>query len=102
MTHEKKSDLPYKKAPCNACPMTKGCMKGWLGSSRIAEILSGDTFVCHKDTGMQCAGHMIIRGQQNGFVRLASSLSLPLPLSGHKNVFSTERECIEHHRNSKR
>ncbi len=65
----------------------------------MAEILEADTFVCHKNTKLQCAGHMLIKGQANGFVRLAGRLNIDLPLSGRELVFDTEDDCIKHHNN---
>ena len=46
-------------------------MQGWLGAERMAEILATDSFVCHKKTDYQCAGHMLIKGGDNAFVSLA-------------------------------
>lgn len=53
--------------------------------------------VCHKKTEMQCAGHMLISGQENAFVRLAHRLRIPLDLTGREQVFETKAACIEHH-----
>lgn len=58
-------NLPNMKAPCVDCPFRKDSLKGWLGGPRMAEILEEDSFVCHKKTDMQCAGHMIMNGEQN-------------------------------------
>jgi hypothetical protein len=46
---------------------------------------------------MQCAGHMLINGQANAFVRLADRLRIPLDLSGSEQVFESKAACIEHH-----
>lgn len=74
-------------------------MKGWLGEQRTAEILAADSFVCHKRTDMQCAGHMLINGNGNAFVRMASMLNIALDLSGHEQVYASRAACIEHHKN---
>ena len=89
--------LPYMNSPCPDCPFTAKCMEGWLGEERIKEILSADTFVCHKRHDLQCAGHMIIKGDANTFVRLADRLGIPVALTGQDKVFNTEQECVEHH-----
>lgn len=89
--------LPNVKTPCKDCPMTKGCRKGWLGRERMKSILEGELFVCHKDTSLQCAGHMLIKGEENDFVRLAKILGHKLKLTGRKKVFDTVQECIDHH-----
>jgi hypothetical protein len=65
----------------------------------MPEILAGDSFVCHKNTKLQCAGHMLIKGGANAFVRLARRLRIDLPLKGRHLVFETEQECIAHHEN---
>lgn len=70
-------------------------MKGWL--NRMSEILEADSFVCHKNTKLQCAGHMLIKGKKNAFVRLAGRLRIDLPLKGRELVFETEQDCIAHH-----
>jgi len=85
------------KAPCQECPFRKDSQKGWLGRERIAEILNVDSFVCHKKTDMQCAGHMLINGQENAFVQLAARLRLNLNLSGIEQVFPSKMACIDHH-----
>lgn len=63
----------------------------------MPEILEGDSFVCHKNNKLQCAGHMLIKGKANSFVRLAGRLRIDLPLSGRKLIFETEQDCISHH-----
>tara|TARA_Y100001972_G_scaffold121122_1_gene164631 strand:- start:1075 stop:1269 length:195 start_codon:yes stop_codon:yes gene_type:complete len=63
----------------------------------MAEILDASSFVCHKNNELQCAGHMLIKGQENDFVRLADSLKLPTGLNGHDQVFDSPAECIAHH-----
>lgn len=89
--------LPYVKKPCKDCPFRKDCLRGWLSRSRMDEILESDTFVCHKNTDLQCAGHMLIKGNANAFVRLANRLGFKMRLRGRELVFDTEREAIEHH-----
>ncbi|MBA1280561.1 hypothetical protein G7023_22775 [Pseudomonas stutzeri] len=89
--------LPHMKKPCCDCPYRKDSLKGWLGTDRVAELLEADSFVCHKDTTIQCAGHMLINGERNGFVRLANRLRIPLDLKGKELVFESREACIEHH-----
>lgn len=90
--------LPHIKKPCRDCPFRKDTRKGWLGADRMAEILAADSFVCHKKTSMQCAGHMLINGNDNGFVRLAARLRIMLDLSGKEQVFESKAACIDHHK----
>lgn len=87
--------LPHVKKPCKDCPFRKDCLKGWL--NRMEEILEADTFVCHKNNDLQCAGHMLMKGRDNAFVRLAGRLSIDLPLSGRELCFDNEEDAIEHH-----
>lgn len=91
--------LPNMTRPCRDCPFRKDTQKGWLGAPRMVEILAADSFVCHKKTDHQCAGHMLIKGSENGFVRLAERLDIPLNLAGRDQVFESEALCIEHHSN---
>lgn len=91
--------LPNMKAPCQDCPFRKDSLRGWLGGDRTAEILAADSFVCHKKTDMQCAGHMLINGDENAFVRIARRLRIALNLSGAEKVFANKAACIEHHKN---
>jgi hypothetical protein len=91
--------LPNMKAPCRDCPFRTDTLKGWLGAERMAEILAADSFVCHKNTDMQCAGHMLINGLNNAFVRLAARLRIPLNLGGADTVFASTAVCIKHHEN---
>jgi hypothetical protein len=64
----------------------------------MAEILSAESFVCHKKTKLQCAGHMLINENENAFVRLAAQLKIPLTLSGRELIFTSKVACIEHHK----
>lgn len=89
--------LPNVHKPCKDCPFRKDSFKGWLGSERMKEILNAESFVCHKKTTLQCAGHMLIKGQNNAFVHMASRLGLDTELSGREDVFDTEQDCIDHH-----
>lgn len=91
--------LPHINKPCKDCPFRKDTLQGWLGEEGMNEILAADSFVCHKKTDMQCAGHMLIKGNENGFVRLANHLKIPLSLRGSELIFSSKSACIEHHKN---
>lgn len=92
--------LPHIARPCRDCPFRQDSLKGWLGAERMAEILEIDSFVCHKKTDKQCAGHMLISGESNAFVRLAGRLGIELELSGRELVFDSQQACIEHHSKS--
>ncbi|MGP9633774.1 DUF6283 family protein [Halomonas sp. AOP43-A1-21] len=96
MSHQRPR-LPYIKKPCRDCPFRKDAMEGWLGEKRMAEIVTAESFVCHKKTDHQCAGHMLLNGAENGFVWLARHLDIPLSLSGRELVFESRSDCIEHH-----
>lgn len=95
--------LPYMNAPCSDCPFRKDSLQGWLGKKRMTSILQSHSFVCHKTTNKtdsdrrQCAGHMIIKGDENKFVYLAKRLRIPLDLRGKDLIFESEQECIKHH-----
>ena len=91
------TSLPNCKKPCANCPFRTDAPEGWLGSERMAEILDQGSFVCHKKQHLQCAGHMLINGQRNDFVRMASRLNIPLDLSGRELVFETRDQCVDHH-----
>ncbi|PHV19161.1 hypothetical protein CSQ92_27695 [Janthinobacterium sp. BJB446] len=92
-------NLPNMKAPCRDCPFRKNATKGWIGGARMEEILEADSFVCHKNTDMQCAGHMLINGESNAFVRLAARLRIALHLTGVEQIFASKTACIDHHKN---
>jgi len=89
--------LPNVKKPCKDCPFRKDTLKGWLGKERMQEILDQQSFVCHKKTHLQCAGHMLINGNDNEFFRLAGRLGIPLELSGKELVFDSREACAAHH-----
>lgn len=89
--------LPYCPRPCGNCPFKKTAQKGWLGAERMKEILDTKSFVCHKKTDLQCAGHMLIKGEENDFVQLANRISIKLNLSGRELVFESETDCVNHH-----
>ena len=87
------------KTPCRDCPFRTDTTNGWLGEDRAAEILAADSFVCHKKTDMQCAGHMLVNGKANAFVRVAAALGISLDISGRDQVFASQSACIQHHKN---
>jgi hypothetical protein len=89
--------LPNVKHPCKECPFRKDSLQGWLGEERMTQILDANSFVCHKRTDLQCAGHMLIKGEENDFVRLASRLKLSTGLTGRELVFANKSDCIAHH-----
>lgn len=91
-------NLPNCKKPCKDCPFRKDTLKGWLGEKRIKEILLQDSFVCHKENKLQCAGHMILNKDINSFVQVAKYLKYDLVLSGHELIFNTQKELIKHHK----
>lgn len=88
---------PHMKKPCANCPFRKDVIDGWLGKKKMTDILEHDNFKCHKKREFQCAGHMLIKGYENAFVRLASRLRIDLELTGRELVFDTIEECINHH-----
>lgn len=91
--------VPCVKKPCKDCPYRKDSLKGWLGKERMTELLKKDSFVCHKNTSLQCAGHMIIKQDNNAFVSLAKRCGADLEMKGQELVFDTEQQCIDHHTN---
>lgn len=93
------TNLPCRKSPCKNCPFRKDVLKGWLGEDRMTEILNQNSFVCHKNTKLQCAGHMIIKGDANDFYRLAKRFNIPLNLKNQHLIFDNEDDCIDHHAN---
>ena len=89
--------LPYRKKPCPDCPFRKDSLEGWLDETRMQEILSSASFTCHKRRDLQCAGHMIIKGESNEFVELAKQMGINLELTGRELVFDDPQGCIAHH-----
>lgn len=90
-------DHLYRHKPCSNCPFRTDCLKGWLGAERIKEIIDSESFVCHKNTDLQCAGHMLLNDDHNEFVSLARRLSINLKLHGKELIFDNKEDCIKHH-----
>lgn len=93
----KRFKVPHVKKPCQTCPYRKDSLKGWLGESRMTEFLASDNFLCHKNHKLQCAGHMILKGDGNVIVRAAKLMAIPVTLEGQELVFENEAECVAHH-----
>jgi len=91
-------DLPRGKTPCKNCPFKKDTLKGWLGK-RINEILDAESFVCHKNTDLQCAGHLIIKKDENIYFKTAQEMNIDLKLKNHDSVFESKEDFINHHKN---
>ena len=96
--------LPNMTRPCKNCPFRTDCKKGWLGEKLMAGILKQGSFVCHKTARgrkkdrLQCAGHMLLMGEENEFVSLAKVMRIDVELAGKELVFETKEACIEHHK----
>ena len=73
-------------------------MEGWLGAARMTEILNQSSFVCHKDHGRQCAGHMLMKKSENDYVRMSELLRIDLSVTGQELVFDSVADLVEHHR----
>lgn len=89
--------IPCVKKPCKDCPFRKDSLEGWLGEERATQIAESPSFVCHKNTDLQCAGHMIMRGHSNNFVRMAARFGVDLRLKGQILVFDDTQDFIDHH-----
>ncbi|GJA44446.1 hypothetical protein KAM346_07350 [Aeromonas caviae] len=63
----------------------------------MERILASGSFTCHKKRHLQCAGHMLLKGEESTFVQLAGRLGMELDLSGRELVFDSRRACVEHH-----
>lgn len=90
--------IPCVKKPCKNCPFRKDAQKGWLGADRVRGLLEERSFLCHKNTELQCAGHMIMKKDENSIVATAKSFNMDIGLKGADLVFESENDCIEHHR----
>lgn len=89
--------LPHCTHPCKDCPYRKDTQAGWLNSS-IEGHINAESFVCHKNHSLQCAGHMIINGSDNAYVALADSQNIDLGLRGQDLIFDNKQDCINHHK----
>lgn len=94
-----KKEHPNIKTPCNQCPFRKDTISGWL-NERAHEIAEAESFVCHKTLNTklkQCAGFILLVGDQSLMSRVAKVLKFDLELSGSELVFDSKRDFIEHH-----
>ena len=62
----------------------------------MEEIISAESFVCHRDNSKQCAGHMLL-SPNNLFVRWAKACGIELELKGRDLIFDSPEKCIDHH-----
>lgn len=90
--------LPYVRQPCKDCPFRKDSRRGWLGEERMIDIIKAESFVCHKNTELQCAGHMILNQDNNIFVKTAKAHRLSLSLKNKELIFDNKEDCINHHK----
>lgn len=61
-------------------------------------MMNASSFVCHKDTTKQCAGHMLLLKEDNDYYRTAGAMGIDLGLSGEELVFDSKEDCIKHHK----
>jgi hypothetical protein len=91
------SKLPHCTQPCKNCPYRKDNIEINLHRN-IESYINAESFVCHKNNNLQCAGHMIINGSDNGYVALAESQGIDLGLKGQHLIFDNKQDCIKHHK----
>lgn len=92
------NDLPYAKGPCGQCPFRKESLKSWLGGVRASEIANSTSFVCHKNTTLQCAGHMVVCENNNEFVKSAEAMfGEKIQIKNMAVLFDTPDQFINHH-----
>ncbi len=93
---------PCCTKPCKECPFRKDT-KLRLGRSKVNEILTSQSFVCHNTINgsekdmKQCAGHMIMLKEENKFYSFAKKIGWKLNLTGENTVFKTIEKCHDHH-----
>lgn len=92
--------IPCVKKTCKDCPFRKDSLESWLGRERMTGILKASSFVCHKNTDLQCAGHMLLKGSDNAFLSTARHFHIDLKLKGRELVFDSVKDCIDHHADS--
>lgn len=104
MSTNKPVKAPYMRKPCAECPYRKDSMKGWLGKYRADELVNDtDSFTCHKTKDSdkqglkQCAGHMLLLGNENAFVRILKAQGEKVNLKGRTLVFDNKQDFIDHH-----
>lgn len=99
--------LPYMQKACSNCPFRKDCLEGWLGESRMEEILQQDSFVCHKtangsdEAKRQCGGHIAIKRESNIFWRIAKAIGINIEIQNKEELFDNEKDLIKHHKNGR-
>lgn len=95
--------LPYQERPCSSCPFRKTSPSLHHLGDRMAQIIASSTHTCHKTQDvpgrppLQCAGHMLLKGEQNLFVQFAQRLGFSLALTGRELVFKTPEDALIHH-----
>ena len=95
-------DIPCQIKPCKNCPFRKDCLKGWLGEDRAEEICKAESFSCHKDNSLQCAGHLLLMRENNLFYRFILFFGIEPGFKGADIVFDTHEEMIKHHKDERR
>jgi hypothetical protein len=91
--------LPYCKKPCSNCPFKKDTLEGWLGRDRAQQISDAKSFVCHKNTKLQCGGFLAFKQNTNGdadWLHVAKLLKIELKIDG-SNVFDSQEEMLNRH-----
>lgn len=90
---------PYKKKPCKNCPLRKGSQK--VGKEEISYILQTQNYYCQatpkKSDKMACAGHLILKKQENQFYRFSHKIGIRLELQETESVFNTTYDASKYH-----
>jgi len=93
--------------PCGDCPFRRNALPGWLGGVPLryfARLIHDDetSYPCHArrpadrpEDKWQCAGLATIRANVLKVPRDRAALAVP---ADYANVFTSERQFVEHHR----
>lgn len=94
--------------PCKNCPFRKTTLQNWLHKETVKDIVETDSFVCHEtidNDRKQCAGHMLLMGNNNVFIRLLRAMQMTDTIDNlmqHRHlIFDSIQDFAEHHSNDK-
>jgi hypothetical protein len=90
----------YCKKPCATCIFRKENDAVILHQIAV-DISNNNTHTCHNTHGKkrkQCAGHMLVAGNENLFVRCAIAFKDPVQVTGKELVFEDMDEFVNHHK----
>lgn len=83
--------------PCPSCPYRTDADKKAYTREEIAFENSQVSMGCRREQNAECAGHMLMNGNKNFYVRILQRIEPDYELSGRELIFKDAKSLLAHY-----